>query len=144
MSFIGSKLLYEKNQVFGASSSSKGVIKKIESEPYSYSVETCKIHVFKNDELRDFMKWYFENDRHEFLFDFLSKDGGNACHKYFKMNGVDYNIELFDHFDEWVKDIDHFLDFCIGQYKKFDIYKRKDWFFHFATKKGIQIFIEDC
>ena len=140
MSFIGKKLLYEKNQIFpNPERLFVGMIEKVEPEPFSYYVEDCKMYVFKDNDIRDFIKWYLEYDRDEFLFDFLSNDGGTACHKYFKLKGVNYDTELFIHFDEWVKDREHFIDYCTGQYKKMQVYKRKDWFFKFATKNSFQI-----
>lgn len=68
------KLLYLTNQYFPSHINKNGKIVKILNKPYSYWIDRTKIYIFENDELFNFLTWYWYNCKETFLIDFCNID----------------------------------------------------------------------
>jgi hypothetical protein len=71
---IEKKILYESNQYFPSYTDKKGKIIKIANEPYSYWIDKTKMYIFEDNELFNFLTWYWYNYTESFIFDFCNID----------------------------------------------------------------------
>ena len=131
---------------------------KINNEPYSYWIGKTKMYIFNQDELFNFLVWYWDNCRESFLVDFCNIDYDKPwkyfCEKVpgFKTNypNVDiYNsniieqhnlVEIYDGLINIVG-IDDFINCLIKQsIKSMGFRKTNNIIYKFATNCGTQIF----
>jgi hypothetical protein len=134
-------------------------ITKINNEPYSYKIGKIKMYVFDENELFNFLTWYWYNSKESFLTDFCNINykipWKYFCEKIheFKTNypNVDtYNsniieqanmVEIYDGLIN-VVGIDNFINcLIINKYKSMDFRKTNNIIYKFATDCGTQIFL---
>jgi hypothetical protein len=152
-----SKLFYVSNQYFPSHTIQKNII-KINNEPYSYWIDKTKMYVFCENELFDFLVWYWNFCKESFLVDFCNINYSIPwkyfCNKItdFKTNypNVDtYNSNIIekDNLVEIYNDLinvvglDNFINsIVIHKYKLMSIKKTNNVLYKFATDCGKQIF----
>ncbi len=155
---LQSKLLFVSKDCFP--SKNNNVIKiDNDNEPYSYHVAKTKMYVFDQNDLGNFLLWYWHNDKESFLVD-LSNIDYEKHWQYFSGNNQDFNIiypdadtfnsnvienpnmvQIYDNLIT-VNGIDHFINqVVIPNYKMIDIKKINNTYYKFATNCGTQIFM---
>lgn len=153
------KIFYQSNQYFPISTKINKII-KVENEPYSYWIDKTKIYIFENNDLFNFLTWYWYNYKESFIFDFCDIIY-NIPWKYFcekipnfkeKYPTVDdYNsqlihkknlVEIYDNLIIIVG-LDNFINDVIiknKKYKSMEFRKINNIIYKFATDCGTQIF----
>jgi hypothetical protein len=153
---LQTKLLFESKERFF--SSNNNVI-KIDNEPYSYYVAKTKMYVFDQNDLFDFLVWYWNNQKESFLVD-LSDIDYEKPWKYFSNNNNGF-VNLYPDADTFnsnvienpnmvqiydnliaVNGIDDFINqVVLNKYKLMGIKKINNTYYKFATNCGTQIFM---
>ncbi len=154
---VQTKLLYVSKNYFG---NGNNIVAKIINEPYSYQISKTKMYVFDQNNLFNFLIWYWHNQKETFLFD-LSEIYKKQW-KYFYDNDVDgvfknlypdantfnsnviENVNIVQIYDNLiaVNGINNFInELVIINYKSMDIQKYSNTYYKFATNCGIQIIL---
>lgn len=154
---LKSKLIHVSKQYFPVNTNNNVI--KINHEPYSYCISITKMYVFDQNDLVNFLIWYWNNYRESFLFDVY-----HISHKIQWKYFCDYNpgfIDLYPDTDTFrsnvfeqndlvniysnlinVNGFNHFINnVVINNYKSMDIKKNYNKLYKFATDCGTQIFI---
>ena len=157
---IEKKVLYESNQYFPSHTNKKGNIIKIANEPYSYWIDKTKMYIFEDNELFNFLTWYWYNYTESFIFDFCNIDY-EIPWKYFSdiVTNFKYNYPNLESYNTNiiqqpnlvsiynnlinVNGINDFINNVIfknNNYKLMDFKKINNVIYKFATDSGTQIF----
>ena len=139
------------------------VIMKIQNELFSYQIGKIKMYIFDSNDDINFLLWYWENDKNEFLLDlFSTKSNINLVWKYFKQKIIEFsndyaNLNIFtknvienanlvniiqNYID--IVGINNFINKVIlnnNKLKSFGIKKHIGIRYKFATKNFCQIII---
>jgi len=154
------KILYLSKNVFSSNSND---IEKINEEPHSYKIGNTKMYIFEKKDLMDFLLWYYDNYREEFLLDLLFNNKNiKIVWKYFTANINGFtdnypNVEIFENNiirSNNMTNIIHNLIESVGIIKIINdviIFKNRqlsigirfirNTMYKFATDKLIQIFL---
>ncbi len=154
-SSIKTKLLFESKERF--SSNADNTVLQIDNEPYSFRISKTKMYVFDQDDLIDFLAWYWFNEKESFLVD-LSDIDHKTQWKYFCDNNPGFihlypnpdsfttnvyeNVNLVNIYDNlvMVNGINHFINHVVlNKYKRMGIKKLNNIYYKFATNCGRQI-----
>ncbi len=145
---LQTKLLYISNQYFSSNGNIDFI--KIADEPYTYKISRTKMYVFNENELLDFLMWYWFNEQESFIFDSINIDYKKHW-KYFSDNNPGFRnlypdadtfnsnvIEQPNAFNTYnnlinINGINHFINHVIiDKYKLMDIKKNKNVYYKFA------------